>query len=195
MTYSRLTLLAAALLACAGAGATFGATGFTERADGSLSIDGRTLRCGNARSKLDARLPNLGMSIPSARLLVFNPELMARQSAIVRVFVFHHECGHQHVGGSELGADCWAVNRGVSDGWLQKKALTQICNSFGNAPQSSTHPAAAARCANLERCFTVASAETAARQKRAAAATAPIAAASTPRLVSGPNLIRTGVVR
>lgn len=199
MAHLRVGLLAAALISCVGPGAASAASAFTERPDGALQIDGRTLRCGNARSKLDARLPNLGMSIPDARLLVFNPTLLGRQTGVVRVFVFHHECGHQHVGASETAADCWAVRRGVSEGWLQKKGLPQICRSFGNAPASSTHPAAAARCANLDRCFAVAT-ESVARQKRLAAApsASSASASAAPRarqLVSGPSLIRTGVVR
>jgi hypothetical protein len=191
MAHFRVGLLAAILGGCVGAGAAPAASGFTERPDGALQIDGRTLRCGNARSKLDAELPNLGMSIPDARLLVFNPMLLGRQTGVVRIFVFHHECGHQHVGASEMGADCWAVRRGVSEGWLEKKSLAQICRSFGNAPASFTHPAAAARCANLDKCFAVAT-EAVARQKRLADARS---ATRVPQLVSGPSLIRTGIVR
>ena len=183
MAHLRGGLLAAALIVCVSAGAAYAASAFSERPDGALQIDGRTLRCGNARSKLDARLPNLGMSMPDARLLVFNPTLLARQTGMVRLFVFHHECGHQHVGASEIGAHCLAVRRGVS-------GLAQICRSFGNAPARSTHPAAAARCANLDRCFAVAT-ESVAQQKRLAAARS---AAHAPQLVSGPTLIRTGTV-
>ncbi len=189
----RVGFLAAALIGCLSPGALYAAA-FTERPDGGLQIDGRTLRCGIARSKLDARLPNLGMSLPDARLLVFNPTLLGRETGVVRVFVFHHECGHQHVGASEMAADCWAVRRGVSDGWLKKKELAQICRSFGNRPASSTHPAGVTRCANLDRCFAVAE-ESVARQKRFAAVSSASAAARVPQLVSGPSLIRTGIVR
>ena len=197
MFHLRFGLLAAAAIGCLSPGDAYAATAFMERPDGALQIDGRTFRCGNARSKLDARLPNLGMSIPDARLLLFNPTLLGRETRVVRVFVFHHECGHQHVGASETGADCWAVRRGVSDGWLKKKELAQICRSFGNTPATSTHPAAAARCANLDRCFAVAIQS---RQKRLAAipAASPAADLTAPRappLVSGPRLIRTGIVR
>ena len=199
MAHLRVGLLAAALICCVSPGATYAASTFMERPDGALQIDGRTPRCGNARSKLDARLPNLGMSIPDARLLVFNPLLLRRETGVVRVFVFHHECGHQHVGASETGADCWAVRRGVNDGWLEKKGLAQICRSFGNTPESSTHPAAAARCANLGRCFAVATASVT-RQKRlasvrSASSASDSAATRPPKLVSGPSLIRTGILR
>lgn len=195
MPMYRVAWLAGALSVCTAVAVVVAHAATTERRDGSLEMDGRNLRCGNARSKLDTQLPNLGLSIPDARLLVFNPALLRQQPTTVRVFVFHHECGHHYVGASELGADCWAVKRGVADGWLDKKSLTQVCRSFGNAPDTATHPSAVRRCANLDRCFTVAT-EDLARQKRLAAASTPAKSSSlAPRLVSGPNLIRTGVVR
>jgi len=125
-------------------------------ADGSVRIAARTLRCGNVRNVLDARLQNLGISVLEAKLLVINPRLMARQPGPVRLFVFQHECGHHHVGASELAADCWAVERGVRDGWLDAAGLAQICQSFGDAPATATHPSGARRCGNLNRCFTAA---------------------------------------
>jgi hypothetical protein len=190
MAHIRMALLTAALLSCVGSGAS-AASAFAERSDGALQMDGRTLRCGKARSALDESLPNLGMSIPDARLLVFNPTLLGQHTGVVRLFVFHHECGHQHVGASEMGADCWAVRRGVSEGWLKKRALAQICKSFGNGPASFTHPAAAERCANLDKCFTVATAQSVERKRRSAA----VRSLQLPQLVSGPRLIRSGVLR
>jgi hypothetical protein len=150
--------------------------------DGTLEIAGRKLSCGRVRNVLDQRLPNLGVSIPDRGLLVINPMLLQRYPDSVRLFVFHHECGHHHVGSNELKADCWAVDRGVRDGWLDKKRLGEVCRSFGNAPSTPTHPSAASRCRNLQQCF--------------AAAQAKIAQAmGTPILRSGPTLVRSGVVR
>jgi hypothetical protein len=126
------------------------------RADGSISISGRALRCGSVRNALDSSLPNLGISVPTSGLLVMNPKLLARHTPTVRLFVFHHECGHHHVGASELEADCWAVRRGVRGRWLSREGLAQVCRSFGGSPTTSTHPAASARCKNLERCFAAA---------------------------------------
>ena len=124
--------------------------------DGSLQIAARKLRCGDVRNVLDARLLNLGISVPDAKLLVINPALVARQPGTVRLFVYHHECGHHHVGASERGADCWAVRRGVREGWLDSAGLAQICKSFANAPATATHPSGARRCGNLSRCFAAA---------------------------------------
>jgi hypothetical protein len=128
----------------------------TLEADGSIRIAAHTLRCGDVRNVLDRHLQNLGISVPDAKLLVMNPRLVARQPGPVGLFVFHHECGHHHVGASELAADCWAVERGVLDGWLDAAGLVQICKSFGDAPATATHPSGVRRCSNLNRCFAAA---------------------------------------
>jgi hypothetical protein len=176
------------LTCCAVLGSARASPPVSLQPDGSLQIDGRTLKCGNVRNALDRRLPNLGISVPANRLLVINPMLLARESKTVRLFVFNHECGHHHVGASELGADCWAVHRGVEEGWLDKVGLGEVCNSFQGAPATPTHPSGARRCSNLDRCFTLAQAEKARQRIAAAADTAP-------RLVSGPQLVRVGTLR
>jgi hypothetical protein len=97
----------------------------------------------------------------------------------VRLFVFHHECGHHYVGASELGADCWAVNQGLRQGWLDHQAVEQVCQDFGNHPASATHPSGARRCASLRQCFANATAAVA-RQKSTG---------------KQPQLVRTGGAR
>jgi hypothetical protein len=127
----------------------------------------------------------------------------------VRLFVFHHECGHHHVGGNELSADCWAVDKGVREGWLDKPGLGAVCKSFGDAPATPTHPSGARRCRNIDRCFATTTAAIArAQPSQMAAAERPAAAPTTktagdvipastrgPRLLSGPTLVRNGYGR
>jgi hypothetical protein len=157
--------------------------------DGAITMAGRALKCGAVRNVLDSRLPNLGIASPG--LLVMNPRLLTKQPQTVRLFVFYHECGHHHVGGNELKADCWAVGEGVREGWLDRKGLTQVCASFNDAPPTPTHPSGRQRCGNLDRCFAAASQ----RQRTAAASVAGSAAKSAPpKLTSGPTLVRPGVV-
>jgi len=191
--YARLALA----FACAGSCPAQSATSISLQRDGAVAIDGRVLRCGGVRNVLDPHLPNLGVAAPG--MLVLNPGLLSRQSEIVRLFVFHHECGHHHVGGNELKADCWAVNEGVKAGWLDRVGLGQACRSFGDAPPTPTHPSGARRCANLDRCFAAA---TAAQAKLLATQQTPrpnLVAASVardaPKLVSGPTLVRSGTLR
>ena len=105
------SLAAALAWASAGSGPVQSASPISLQRDGAVTIAGRVLRCGSVRNVLDPRLPNLGVAAPG--VLVLNPGLLNRQSEIVRLFVFHHECGHHHVGASELKADCWAVTEGV----------------------------------------------------------------------------------
>lgn len=171
--------------------------------DGSLELAGRQLRCDNVRTRLDQRLPNLGVAAPRERLVVLNPALLRRYSDTVQLFVFHHECGHHRAGDSELAADCWAVGQGVRNGWLDPKGLTQVCASFENAPETSTHPSGRRRCANLDRCFAAASTEVAIERQRgreqltrlvSSISSAPVLVAG-PKLVSGPRLVRVSDVR
>ena len=160
--------------------------------DGTLLIAGRALRCGTNRHVLDRGLPNLGLAAPG--VLVFNPRELNRMSDTVRLFVYHHECGHQNVGGSELGADCWAVTQGVRDGWLGREGLTPICRSFGNGPATSTHPSGVSRCANLNRCFTTAVAALSKEKTTADAKVAPPTPPDAePKLMQGPTLKRSGM--
>jgi hypothetical protein len=164
----------------------------TLQRDGTIGIAGRSLRCGGIRAVLDRRLPNLGVAMPG--ILVMNPGLLDRQSTTVQFFVFHHECGHHHVGGSELKADCWAVTQGVRDGWLDRTGLSQVCRSFGDAPPTPTHPSGKRRCANLEQCFAAASTAIAQGKPEATPAAGRAAVNATPRLTAGPTLVRTGKV-
>jgi hypothetical protein len=169
------------------------AQSIAKQRDGTVLIAGRSLRCGNMRNVLDPRLPNLGLAAPG--VVVFNPRHLSRWSDTVRLFVYHHECGHHHVGGDELAADCWAVKAGVREGWLNRDDLGQVCRSFGNGPATSTHPSGARRCASLDRCFGTATAakEKAAKTIEAQAAPAATPEPAAPRLIEGPILKRSGM--
>jgi hypothetical protein len=179
------------------------AQSIAKQRDGTVLIAGRSLRCGKMRNVLDPGLPNLGLAAPG--VVVFNPRQLSRWPDTVRLFVFHHECGHHHVGGDEMAADCWAVKEGVRHGWLSRDGLGQVCRSFGNGPATSTHPAGSRRCASLDRCFTTAVAALAKEKAKAAtieaqaapaappdAANAAVPANSAPKLLWGPTLKRSG---
>ena len=155
----------------------------------ALEIAGRTVRCGNVRILTDRHLPSEGAAAPG--VLILNPSMLSEQPATVRLFVFHHECGHHNVGDSELKADCWAVDRGVRDGWLDDKGLNAVCRSFEDAPETDTHPSGQRRCRNLDKCFATAKMATSAT----ASASAIVTPSRPPRLVSGPTLVGTGTLR
>jgi hypothetical protein len=201
MSSSRLFGVIAAALALAGAGSSAGlsAPSMSLKRDGSLDIGGRNLRCGPIRIMLPRRLNNLGVAGPG--MIALNPRLLASYPEIMRLFVFAHECGHHHVGGSELGADCWAVRRGVREGWLDRNGLDQVCRSVRDEPASSTHPSGRRRCGNLDRCFAsaIAALPKPPKPPEATAGAGPSAVAragdAAPRLLVQPTLVRTGRVR
>ena len=161
----------------------------TEPRKASYNISGREVSCEHVRVLFDRRLPSEGAA--ARGLLILNPRMLDSLPAAVRLFVFHHECGHHHVGGSELKADCWAVRRGVDDGWLDSNGLKAVCGSFHDAPATPTHPSGARRCHNVDQCFATA---VAARERRQSVAAAAKKTPSEPQLVSPPTLISNGTV-
>jgi len=185
------------LLASAVAASATGALSQTRepRSRGVMQLAGRQVHCDQVRLRLDRHLENLGAAAVDERLLLLNPRLLGRESRIVQLFVFHHECGHHRVGASELKADCWAVDRGVRDGWLDRNGLGQVCRSFNDAPETDTHPSGRRRCANIDRCFATTeialAREKTAQQSRIAAR----ATEQPPKLISGPRLVRVSVLR
>jgi hypothetical protein len=187
------SLAAAFVWASAGSGPVQSASPVSLQRDGTVAIAGRVLRCSGVRNVLDPRLPNLGIAAPG--VLVLNPGLLNRHSEVVRLFVFHHECGHHRVGASELKADCWAVSEGVKGGWLDRTGLAEACRSFGNAPATPTHPSGARRCANLDLCFAAASTALAKQQQGRTTLVTGSVTKDAPKLVSGPTLVRSGILR
>jgi hypothetical protein len=189
--------LVAMLVALAGLGlgtdAAFFPTLAQKPAGDSYEISGRTVHCGNVRIRTDRHLPSEGAAAPG--LLLLNPRMLSEQPEIVRLFVFHHECGHHKVGDSELEADCWAVDRGVRDGWLDAKGLDAVCRSFEDAPESDSHPSGRRRCRNLNQCFSTVIASLAEKTPATPAPAVRKTPSPPPRLVSGPTLLGTGILR
>jgi len=153
-----LLLLPAACLSLAAPVSTGGSAHAEEWVGRSVTVAGRKLACGKADILIDRELPSEGGAGDST--LILNPNMLNRLPSTVRLFVFNHECGHLTVGDSELDADCYAVGHGVRERWLDRKGLEQVCDSFEGAPETDTHPSAKRRCANLDRCFAKALAET-----------------------------------
>ncbi len=161
----------------------------------TFELAGRTVRCESVRIVTDNRLPSEGAAAPG--VLILNPRMLREQPPLVGLFVFHHECGHHHVGDSELKADCWAVDRGVRDGWLDQKGLKAVCDSFEDAPETATHPSGRRRCRNLDQCLATAVAALPANRPISTAAASAIhtrTSSMPPRLVSGPKLVGSGTL-
>jgi len=142
----------------------------------SVTLGGHKLNCNNAQIMVDRTLPSEGGA--GDDFVILNPDMLKNQPETVRIFVFKHECGHLTVGDSELKADCYAVQQGVREHWLDRKGLDQVCQSFDGAPETDTHPSAERRCRNLDQCYAAALAE--AKTNPPAASPVPASVAAKP---------------
>ena len=95
-----------------------------------------------------------GYYIPGLKLIIMNTTVLQSYSQPVRKFIFAHECAHSDpaVGEDEAGADCAAVKRGVSEGWLGKPEIVQVCAHLARFPADATHAPIGIRCNYIRQC-------------------------------------------
>ncbi len=120
--------------------------------------EGTKTTCPGVKVVIDYDLPSEGGAAGSDVILL-NPNMMNKQLKAVRLFVFAHECGHTQpeIGDSELLADKFGVFKGVEEGWLDQAGVAQVCDSFEDAPATSSHPSGRTRCTANQRWFEEAS--------------------------------------
>lgn len=118
---------------------------------GDLRLDGRKAQCGQRPTVLDEKLDDYGAAYPG--FLILNPKLMNRVSTPVKMWIFAHECGHQFRGPDEETADCFAVQRGRRQGWLDEIGLEEVCKFISPAKGDSMHFSGSQRCDAMRKCF------------------------------------------
>lgn len=118
---------------------------------GDLRLDGRKAQCGQRPTVLDEKLDDYGAAYPG--FLILNPKLMNRVSTPVKMWIFAHECGHQFRGPDEETADCFAVQRGRRQGWLDEIGLDEVCKFISPAKGDSMHFSGSQRCEAMRKCF------------------------------------------
>lgn len=118
---------------------------------GQLAIDGNRMICGKRPTVLDRSLDDFAAAYPG--FLILNPDLMKRVPTVVQLWIYGHECAHQFIGRSEEAADCWAVQRGRRQGWLNESGIEQICAFLAPSRGSSVHAPGPERCAAMRICF------------------------------------------
>jgi hypothetical protein len=70
-----------------------------------------------------------------------------------QIFWYTHECGHQIFGSSEVVADCWAVQQGKVQGWLDAIDLKYLLDMVRRLAGDATHAAGQVRAENMQRCY------------------------------------------
>lgn len=95
-----------------------------------------------------------GYYIPGLKLIIMNKTVLDAYTEPVRKFIFAHECAHSDpaIGTDEAEADCAAVKRGVSEGWLGRPEVIQVCAHLARFPADRTHAPIPARCGYIRQC-------------------------------------------
>ncbi len=118
---------------------------------GELVLDGKRMTCGKRPTVMDNQLDDYGAAYPG--FLILNPKLIAKVPTVVKMWIFAHECGHQFRGPDEETADCFAVQRGRRQGWLDETGLDEICKFISPAKGDSMHFSGSHRCTAMRQCF------------------------------------------
>ena len=118
-------------------------------APGRLVIAGRRLSCG-ATATLVRDFEGFAVS---STVIMLNMQAIKDLPRPVQWLIYYHECGHILYGPSETAADCYAVRRARREGWLNQKALDDVCAVFNIAGHGPLHPDPEARCNQLRHCF------------------------------------------
>jgi hypothetical protein len=127
------------------------AKGATILPAGAMQIDGRRVGCGARPTILDPGLGDYAAVYP--KFIVVNPALMAEFATPVKLWIYHHACGHQSFGPDEPKADCYGVQRGRQEGWLVPEQLEQICSFVESGRTASAHFAGSGRCDPMRVCY------------------------------------------
>lgn len=117
---------------------------------GALEFDGRPFSCGALPTVLNPRFEDYAAAFFG--FLIVNPERFQTLPMTVKRFAHAHECGHQSVGYSEIAADCYAARLGKKEGWLDSKAMDEVCGFFISSKGSALHLPGPQRCEAIRRC-------------------------------------------
>ena len=118
---------------------------------GALTAEGEHFTCSRYPTILNAGLDDYGAAYFGFVLL--NPARFETLPLILKRYAYAHECGHQYVGYDEGEADCFAIRRGRSEGWLDAKGMDAICDFISRSKGDAAHAFGVRRCDMMRRCF------------------------------------------
>jgi hypothetical protein len=120
--------------------------------NGQLRFDGQSFTCGRLPTVEDPLLNDYAAARYKG-FLIINPTVFAKVTTPVKLWIFHHECGHALGIRDEVKADCFSVQRGRRAGWLTPEGLDQVCDFISAGKADAAHPAGPARCAAMRACY------------------------------------------
>lgn len=116
---------------------------------GRLRLGGRRVMCGRRPSILDPEFDTWAGAYTNPGFIIVNPRYMQKETKVVQLYIYAHECGHQFRGFDEDTADAFAIRRGVRQGWLKRRGMKQVCRFISKVPGDSEHPAGPLRCRRM----------------------------------------------
>ena len=119
---------------------------------GQLVLDGHRVSCGTWATVLDPNLNDYAAA-PYPQFVILNMRYVDRVPTAVKLWIFSHECGHLFGGPDENKADCFAIRRGIADGWLTPQGLDQVCGFISSARPDALHFSGPDRCNLMRKCF------------------------------------------
>jgi hypothetical protein len=131
---------------------------------GHYVLAGRHMSCARRPTVLDPGLNDYAAAYP--KFIIVNPPLLDKTSAPVKLWIYEHECGHiVHGWNLDKGAnkadtaraDCYGIEKGKREGWLNAKGLDQICDFISAGRTDAMHASGPERCAAMRRCYARAS--------------------------------------
>jgi hypothetical protein len=122
---------------------------------GKLRIDDRLMSCDRYPTVLDPMLDD--HSGAYAGFLIVNPSKIARLTSAQKRWVFGVACGYQFMGPDPEAADCYAVQMGHREGWLDAAGLEEVCRFITPAKARPAERIAPGpdRCAKMRRCLAI----------------------------------------
>jgi hypothetical protein len=120
--------------------------------NGQLSFDGQSFTCGRFPTVLDPMLSDYAAA-PYRGFIILNPKVFQKVPTAVKLWIFHHECGHALGIKDETKADCFSAQRGRRAGWLTSEGLEQVCDFISAGKADTAHPSGAERCAAIRACY------------------------------------------
>jgi hypothetical protein len=119
---------------------------------GQLVIDGHRMVCGTYATVIDPNLNDYAAA-PYRQFIILNMPYIAKVPIAVKLWIYSHECGHKFVGTDENKADCYAVRRGRSEGWLDASGLEEVCQFISAARPDALHASGPDRCELMRECY------------------------------------------
>lgn len=116
---------------------------------GTLILSGYRATCGPIRTEV------LGINDISQAwngLIILSPRVFTLPKS-QQLFWYTHECAHHIFGSNEAVADCWSVEQGRMQGWLDIAEFEALEAKIHRLPGDASHARGPERAAYLRSCY------------------------------------------